>query len=60
MNPSWFVQSTSPYCFLYHLNEEVVIAAAQEPFGLLTPCCVAPPADSGVVEVAYEDKGLQT
>lgn len=22
------------------------------------PCCVVPPADTGVVEVAHEDKGL--
>lgn len=37
-------QNTSPHQFLYHLEEEVIINALQEPPGLILPCCVVPPA----------------
>ncbi|KAK4832223.1 hypothetical protein QYF61_021070 [Mycteria americana] len=40
--------STSPRWLLYHLEKEVIINAFQEPPGLLIPCCVVCPTDSGV------------
>ncbi|KAK4807192.1 hypothetical protein QYF61_024312 [Mycteria americana] len=51
-------QTPSPRQLLYHLGQEVVVDAVQEPPGLLMPFCVDPPADVRVVEGPHEDKGL--
>ena len=49
------VQQNTSYWLLYHLEEEVVINAFQEPPGFLVSCYVVAPADIGVVEVSHED-----
>ena len=50
--------SASSCGLLCHLKGEVIVSAFQEPPGLLMPCCVVPPTDTGVVEVSHEDQGL--
>lgn len=47
-----------PCLFLYHLENEGIISAFQEPPRLLMPCCVVPAANTGIAEVPYEDGGL--
>ena len=49
---------TSRRGLLYHLEEEVVLNAFQEPPGLPVCYCVVPSTGVGVVEVPHEDQGF--
>lgn len=57
--PNQVQQSTSPHQLLSHLCQEVNTNALQKSPGLLVPCCAAPLAGTGVVQVPPKNQGLQ-
>ena len=49
-----------PHWLLSHRSQEGVVSELQKPPGWLSPCCVAPSVNTGIVQVCHEDQGLQT
>ena len=51
--------STSAHWLFYHLEKEVIINTVQKPPGLLMPCCVVPPIDTGVIECSMRTRDCE-